>query len=309
MDAEHLRTTADAGDDAGEGAGVASEGIGLVEDLADDGLAGDGQEDGALKAVESGELAVDAEVVIALFGEVDAGVEDEVLGAETGVEGELDFLLEEGVEGGEDVRIGDVGVGDLGLADAVHDEKAGAVLSAEAGVGVVGEGADVIDEVAAFGEDLADDVAAPGIDGKHGGPGLVGVPAGPVEALDEAGEGAEEGGEAVHFLGDGDGAAVGAGAFGADVDDVRAVAELLLRLSQGGGGVQGAVAAEGIVIDVDDAHDEGASGKSEGVVAGAPEHGRTYAGGQARKTEDCGSAGRLERGRFWIGFRSRSTSV
>ena len=291
VDAEHVRAAANTGGHAGEGAGVAGEGVGLVKDLADDGLAGDGQQDGALEAVEGGELAVDAEVVIALFGEVDAGIEDEVLGAETGVEGELDFLLEESVEGGEDVRIGDVGVGDLGLADAVHDEKAGAVLSAEAGVGVVGKGADVIDEVAAFGEDLADDVAAPGIDGKHGGPGLVGVPAGPVEALDEAGEGTEEGSEAVHFLGDGDGAAVGAGAFGADVDDVGAVAELLFGLGEGGGGVEGAIAAEGVVIDVDDAHDEGASGKSQGVVAGAPEHGRAYAGKRGRKAGEgvfCG---------------------
>ena len=39
VDAEDLRATADAGGDAGEGSGVAGEGVGEIENLADDGFA------------------------------------------------------------------------------------------------------------------------------------------------------------------------------------------------------------------------------------------------------------------------------
>ena len=74
------------------------------------------------------------------------------------------------------------------------------------------------------------------------------------------------------FLGDGDGAAVGAGAFGTDVDDVRAVAQHLLRLRQGGRHVQRSVTAEGIVVDVDDAHDQRAAGEGKEVGAAVEKH-------------------------------------
>jgi hypothetical protein len=40
--------------DAGDGAGVAGGRFGEVEDFTDDGFAGDGDEDGALEAVEAG---------------------------------------------------------------------------------------------------------------------------------------------------------------------------------------------------------------------------------------------------------------
>ena len=88
--------------------------------------------------MEGGEFAVDEEVVVALFGEVDSGVEDEMFEGEVGAEGETDFFVEEGREGFDDVGIADMGVRDFGEADAVHDEEAGLILSAEAGVGGVG---------------------------------------------------------------------------------------------------------------------------------------------------------------------------
>ena len=87
--------------------------------------------------MEGGEFAVDEEVVVALFGEVDSGVEDEMFEGEVGAEGEADFFLEEGREGFDDIGIADMGVRDFGEADAVHDEEAGLILSAEAGVGGV----------------------------------------------------------------------------------------------------------------------------------------------------------------------------
>ena len=165
-----------------------------------------------------------------------------------------------------------MGVRDFGKADAVHDEEAGAIFGAEAGVGGVGEGADVIDEVNAVGEDGGDDFGAPGIDGEQRGPGLLGIPHGATEAGDERGEGVDDGNEAIDFFLDADGAAIGAGTFGTEVDDVGTGFELLLGLGEGDGGVERAVAAEGVVIDVDDAHEEGAAGKREGVMTGAPDH-------------------------------------
>ncbi len=138
VDAEDLRATTDAGGDAGEGSGVSGEGVGEIEDLANDGFARDGEEDGAVELMECGEFAVDEEVVVALFGEVDSGVEDEVFEGEASVEGKADFFVEEGCEGFDDIGVADMGVRDFGKADAVHDEEAGLILSAESGVGGVG---------------------------------------------------------------------------------------------------------------------------------------------------------------------------
>lgn len=227
--------------------------------------------------MEAGEFAVDAEVVIALLGEVDAWVEDEVIEGETGAEGETDFFVEEIDEGFDDVGVADMGMRDLGLADAVHDEQAGVVLGAEAGVGGVGQGADVVDEVDAVGENRGDDFGAPSIDGEQGRPGLLGVPDGATEAGDEGGEGVYHGYQAVDFFLDADGASVGAGTFGSEVDDVGSGFELLFGLGEGAGGVECAIAAEGVVIDIDDAHDQGATGEGEGVMTGAPDH---FVGGQ-----------------------------
>ena len=165
-----------------------------------------------------------------------------------------------------------MGVRDFGKADAVHDEEAGAVFGAEAGVGGVGEGADVVDEVDAVGKNGGDDFGAPGVDGEERGPGLLGIPHGATEAGDQGGEGFDDGDQAVSFFLDADGAAIGAGAFGTEVDDVGSGFELLFGLGEGDGGVKRAVAAEGVVIDIDDAHDEGAAGEGDGVMTGAPDH-------------------------------------
>ena len=95
VDPENVGTAEKALDETRDRAGVAAGGVGEGEDVADDGLAGDGQEDGALEAVEAGEFAVDAEVVVALLGEVDAGVEHDGFAREAGGFGQGNFLLEE----------------------------------------------------------------------------------------------------------------------------------------------------------------------------------------------------------------------
>ena len=165
-----------------------------------------------------------------------------------------------------------MGVRDFGKADAVHDEEAGTVFGAEAGVGGVGEGADVIDEVDAVRKNGGDDFGAPGIDGEEGRPGLLVIPHRATEAGDQGGEGFDDGDQAVSFFLDANGAAIGAGTFGTEVDDVGTGFELLLGLGEGDGGVERAITAKGVVIDVDDAHDEGAAGEGDGVMTSAPDH-------------------------------------
>jgi hypothetical protein len=274
VDAEDVGAAEEAGDGAGQGAGIAVEGIGLLEDVADDGFPGDGEEDGAFELVEAIEVAEDGEVVMALLGEVDTGVEDEVIGGEAGGLGEGDFFFEEVDEGGPEIVPGLGGVRFLGEADAVHDEEGGVVFGAEFGVYGIWQGAHVVDEFGAVLEGGFDDFGAPGIDGEEGGP-EAGVVAGRgrVEGVDEGGPGVEKGAEAVEFRGGGDGVAVGAGAFGADVDDVGAVAEHLRGLIDGFVRVEGAVAGKGIVVDIDDAHDEGAAGEGDAAGGGAEDHG------------------------------------
>ena len=91
MNPEDVAATCDACGDAGDGARVAVERVGLIEDVADDGLSRDGEQDGAGETMQAVGVAEDGEVVVTLFGEVDAGVEDEMLGAQTGAESEGDF--------------------------------------------------------------------------------------------------------------------------------------------------------------------------------------------------------------------------
>ena len=101
---------------------------------------------------------------------------------------------------------------------------------------------------------------------------MLSVPHGATETGDQGGEGFDDGDQSIDFFLDADGAAVGAGAFGTEVDDVGTGFELLFGLGEGDGGVERAVAAERVVIDVDDAHDERALGEGEGVMTGAPDH-------------------------------------
>lgn len=84
MDAEDAGSSLDSGGDAGDGAGVSLGGVFDFEDFADDGFSGDGEEDGSSEFLEFVELAEDGEVVLALFCEVDSGVDDDFLCGESG---------------------------------------------------------------------------------------------------------------------------------------------------------------------------------------------------------------------------------
>ncbi len=127
-----------------------------------------GRRMGRSKRCEPVELAVDAQVVVALLGEVDAGIEDDLLRAQAGASASAIFSAKNASSARHDVVVADVRVRHLRLADAVHDEQRRAVLGAEFRIARVGQRADVIEDVAAEGEDAFDDFAAPGVDGKQG---------------------------------------------------------------------------------------------------------------------------------------------
>lgn len=82
----------------------------------------------------------------------------------------------------------------------------------------------------------------------------------------------EEGAKAADFFFDGDCFSIGAGGLGADVDDVSSVDDVLTGLVEGLDGVEGAVAGERVVVDVDDAHEEGAPWEGDGAGGGAQDH-------------------------------------
>lgn len=104
-----------------------------------------------------------------MFSKIEAGIEDDLVSGESGGEGACDLLGEEGCHGAHEIGPTLVGVGDLGLADRVHDEERDSVLGAEAGVAVIGEGRHVVKEVDVGAEDLSDDLGSPGVDGEEGG--------------------------------------------------------------------------------------------------------------------------------------------
>jgi hypothetical protein len=294
MDAEDGRPTGQAEGEQGDGGGIAGGGVRDIEHLADHGLAGDGQEDGALVGVELIEVAEEREIFLGLFGEVDAWVEHDVVAGQACAEGEVDLLAEEGVEGSHDVGVMDMGMADLWQADRVHDEEGGVVIGAEAGILGVWECAHVIEEIDAERQRPCGHLWAPGIDGEQRWPELVGAGRG-WEGSDEGGPGLEEGAEASELLGGRDGGDACACGLGADIDAICAIGEVLAGAVEGMLGGWGGVAGERVWAEIDDAHQQGATWEVDGPAPGAEgrggrrEHGLTWAGGVTRP----------RRGRAW----------
>lgn len=276
VDAEDVSAAQGGCGDGADSACVAEAGFGLVEDFAEEAFAGDGEQDGATEGLEDVEVSADGGVVGGLFGEAQAGVEEELLGGEAGGEELRDALAEEVGEGGEDVGVGDVGVALLGEADGVHEEVRGAGAGAEGGDVGGGGAANVVEELAAVLEGEGGDFGAPGIDGEDRGRDLDGV------ARDEGGGGEgvpklEKAFEAADFFGGGDGGAVGAGAFGAEVEDVGAGSDVLACKRKGSVGVEGSVAGKRVIVEVEDAHNKRAPRENDRSCGEAQQHGGSYA--------------------------------
>ena len=117
MDAEDLGALADAVGEEGEGAGIAVAGIGLVEHVTDDGFAADGEEKGALEAMEVLQVGQDGEVVVLLLREIDAGIKDQVFHDEARLKGSANAGAEKVVERSHDVIVTLISVLFLGQAN------------------------------------------------------------------------------------------------------------------------------------------------------------------------------------------------
>ena len=100
-------------DDAGHGTGIAGGRIRNAEDVANDGLPRNREQDGTIELREAIQFAVDAEIVGALLGEIDAGIENEGIAGNTGPRREGDFFREEGLEPAHDIIVADMGVRDF----------------------------------------------------------------------------------------------------------------------------------------------------------------------------------------------------
>lgn len=269
MDAEEVSALEEAVGEEGDGAGVAVARVGQVQDVPDEGLTRDGEEDGAAEGEEGREITQDLEVIVLLFGKIEAGIEDELVFGEAAFGGEGDAILEEGEHVSGDIFPSLIGMGDLRLADRVHDEEGDLMLGAEVGVPGIRQGGDVIEDIDVLVDDMGDDFRSPGIDGEEWGEnlGVIGGAEGKVFPADE------EGAEAGDFFFDADGLAIGAGGFSADVDDVGPFADGGLGLLESGLGIEGAIAGEGVVIDIDDAHEEGAAREGDGAIRETKDHG------------------------------------
>ena len=181
----------------------------------------------------------------------------------------MNFLREEGEEGEDDVVVSDVGMFLFWFSLAVHDDECGVVRGCYFGIGGLREAADVVEHVSGDGECGIGDLWAPGVDGEEWWEELGGVAWG--------GQGnsfmefREEGCEAINFFGGCDGLAVGAGAFCADVYDIGSEVDELAGVVECPCGVEAAVGAEGVVVDIDDAHDEWAAWKVDLTFFGKEE--------------------------------------
>ncbi len=171
-----------------------------------------------------------------------------------------EFLADEGFDRG-GIEAGE-GVPDLWSPAGVHEDEAGwraAVGEGEGHGGVPGETADVVDDLGAR---------------IHGGAGRRGVVG--VDGEDGFGAGGangfEDGEETRLLLGWRELGRVGAGGFGADVEDVGAAIENIEAVLDGGVGEKELAAiGEAVGRDVEDAHDEGAIAEREGAGAETPE--------------------------------------
>jgi hypothetical protein len=143
-------------------------------------------------------------------------------------------------------------------------------VRANARIPVILKGAQVIEQVSAALQRCMGHFRSPGIDGEERRKDLMGIswlniPPSGVKAF-------EERMQAPQLLFGFNGGAVRASTFGADINDIRSLGDELMRLIEGPPVVDPPVAAERIVINIDNTHDQGAARKSDASVTGKQFH-------------------------------------
>ncbi len=201
--------------------------------------------------------------------------------SQPGGQGERDLRREEFIKRAHDVVMPHMRVRDLGFADAVHDEQRGAMARGDAGILVGGQRAEVVEKLAARGERGIRHGRTPGVDRKHRRRERRvvcnrnrAIRAG-LRRAELRAEFLDEGCDPIHFLLGGNRRAIGARAFAADVDQVRALGGHAPRLSHRGIEIERAVPRKRIGIQIDDAHDKRPPREIERALR-QPEFGRSH---------------------------------
>ena len=140
----------------------------------------------------------------------------------------------------------------LGGAHGVHDKEGCTGLEAVPDVLVVRETAHVVDDLDPHLDDGGNDFGSPGIGGEDGGPDLMFIAR--LGLRDDVGPVVTKPREAFDLLCDGNGLAIGAGAFGADVDEVGAFSNHLAGSVSSPRLINFTVSREGVVVDIENAH-------------------------------------------------------
>ena len=150
----------------------------------------------------------------------------------------------------------------LRLAHAVHDEQTRVKLGAQSRIRGIWQRAKVIDDVPTVRKHRSDNFTAPGVDGKQRR----------IEIRMQHRPLRDERQQPRNFFFHTDRSAIGARTFGTDVDDVRTIQKLLLRLSHRLRRIERAIAAERIIIDVHDAHHQWAAWELDVMLSCVPDH-------------------------------------
>jgi len=217
---------------------------GQIEDGADGALAGRADEQWSGHVTQLPEAAQHLDALLWPPAKAEAGVHDEPLRGDAGGLG-LGAACEETVADIAD----DVAEGAVALV--VHHDDTGARLGSGArDIRLAAEAVNIVDDGCAGVEGGADDGGLGGIDAE-----------GDVDFANQLGDDGDDAGEFVLLA---DGLEAGAGGLCAEVQDVGALLDHAQALAQGGLGVGvEAVAGEGVVGAVNDAHEERAAAPDE----------------------------------------------
>ena len=244
--------------------------IGYPKNLSDDTLARNGQEKWTSELVELVELTKDSQIIADLLGKVDPWVENDPFARHTSPFRNCDLVTKEPQHFINGVLVKDVGVRNLRRSDGVDNEQRSPGLRAELRIAVIVQGAEIVKQMPAGAECDPGYFRSPGIDRQQGGKYLFSVSRRDVspDFLDPL----QKGTQAAQLLLRRDGGSVGPGAFAAHVDDVRSLGNEPTCRLQSPLGIDLPVPAKGVIVDIDDSHDQWASGEADASVTGKQFH-------------------------------------